>query len=309
MAEISATASPKITLDILETAYKRASQSIKMSQSAHKSAHDSIPSMNIDANSFNEVFILYKNYLTPFSQHENTPLDPLPIREQVNLLMQGQLPLEDNEFDEYELEMLMILVILSDLDGKPLEESDGNSAKSRVMTLALLLKFFWGAHRGIGYRSAAWALKVAKNLGTATLTGKLLAQKGFSQGEKKDLSMQRILQDLQDLQLFQSSLHWLANKMLAYEVVCSDARYRPLSFAIKISKAMAEMLFLDSGFTLEMAEMLYSIPFSTTELHSEVVSAVNMSEWKAHYNTSQLFVGKSKRARHSDPEGELGTQM
>ena len=311
MAEISANTSPKrITLELLETVYKRASKSIQMSQEARKAARDSIPSMNIDANSFNEIFTLYKKYLTPFSQSENTPLDPTPIREQINMLMQGQLPLHTaKEFNEDELQMLMILIILNDLEDLPLEDSDGRSAKSRVMTLALLLKFFWGAHRGTGYRSAAWALRVSKNLGVVPLTGNFLAQKGFSQGENKDLSMQRILQDFQDLKQFQSSLHWIANKMLSYEVVCADHRYRPLSFAINISKAMADMLFNDPGFTLEMAEMIQVLPLTETGLLSENMKARNLLEWTTHCNNSQLFLGKTKRARLSDPDGEIGTQM
>ena len=104
-------------------------------------------------------------------------------------------------------------------------------------------------------------------------------------------------------------MHWVAHKMLAFDVKCSDGRYRPLSQAINISKAMANRIFADH---LDVAEMLGQTSFTEAGLSGNHMS-INSSEWKL-FNTenTQLFLPRSQkrtRVTQPQPEGPQDSQM
>ena len=297
----------------LEKALQIAHESIKLSQKVHTGIKQFVSDKGVDIqniDSFQGIHTLCKAYLTPFSQVTHEPLDAEPIKAQITKLVEGNLPIVEGPFSTDDLNTLMILVMLCDSGNSPIsDEISDVKRKELLYTLAALLPLFYGAHRGRGYISARWASIVSNDHGMVPLNDQRLVQKGLSQGFKTDNSVSRALRDLEDIKEFQSSLHWLANKILAYEVSCADQRYRPLSFAINIAKASAQMLY--SHQPLETCEMLSNFAIDLSPKYSENFLGINSTEWHAHVDFScQIFIVRSqKRSKPSHPEETADSKM
>ena len=64
-----------------------------------------------------------------------------------------------------------------------------------------------------------------------------MIQKGYSQGHKLDNGLERFAQDLRDIEEHASALHYVAHKIVSFEVICSDGRYRSFNLMTKIQKS------------------------------------------------------------------------
>ena len=281
-----------LTVNLLRSIYDEARNSIDESQVTHKKLREILGKIELTAQNFDSLMEKLRTVRSEFSQTVHSELHALSIRDQINALMKDELPgtsFDETLFAHEDLLLLMILAILCNYTGEE-EVSDssekdsveGNPPDVRAYTLILLMKFFRGAHRGKAYYSAKWAKIVSEEHGVQLLPDRTAQQKGYSQGWQRNGSVERAAQDYKDLIFHVSPLHWVAHKILAFEVVCSDKRYRPLALAIRIQQANAQMMLMEKTMILDTNDRLLGkiiLPFA---IASDQTLEINLQEWNLY---------------------------
>ena len=245
-----------INMSLLRKIYREAMNSIIDAQKTHDLLVEAVGDVTLTPVNCSQLYEKVGSVLQPFSNKTNHELHELGIREQINMLIEKALDEEDFDsclFEYEDLLCLMIFLILSDYQEPELvsfetERDTLRCAESpelvRAQTLLLTLKWFKGAHRGKGYPSARWVRLVAQDHGCSFIDPPQMVQKGLSQGFKTILDVERFAQDLRDIKAHASTLHFVGHKILNFEVICSDGRYRPFKLMARIQKSNFESLLL-----------------------------------------------------------------
>ena len=245
-----------INMSLLRKIYREAMNSIIDAQKTHDLLVEAVGGVTLTPLNCSQLFENVGSVLQPFSNTTHHELHDLSIREQINMLIEKTLDEEDFDsclFEHEDLLCLMIFLILSDYQDAEQVSFETERATLRcteppelvrAQTLLLTLKWFKGAHRGKGYPSARWVRLVAQDLGCSFIDPPQMVQKGLSQGHKVVLDVERFAQDLRDIKSHASPLHFVGRKILNFEVICTDGRYRPFRLMARIQKSNFESLLL-----------------------------------------------------------------
>ena len=305
--------SQEITLQILTLAWKNAHESILNSQTVHAPIKEAIKDLSISAENFSDLYNGIKTSLVPFGSVSHEPLHEQPIREQISKLIENKIPTLTKSFSTDDLTMLLIIVTIQTLEGQKVPDNiDPSLAQRIVRTTGMLLSQFKGAHRGRGYLSAHWALIVAQDMGVVSISDGILAQLGFSQGFREDLSLERLARDFADLKEFHSTLHWVSHKIGSFEVVSTDGRYKPLFRLIgefdSYSRTLVRGVFdnTPSPILICLDQELCELKCSSTSQVSENMRSVNLKEFDSfasrQHSSFMLPLARLKRARTQEPD-------